>query len=199
MSAQSATGSSLMILIAHPSGEENWSRFVQRYGPRVMALYRFMQLQDADAQDACQETLQKLVLKISTFDPVEGSFRSWLKGVAKNAAIDVLRQGKRVRGVGGDDSDASLAATIEDAWARAQLDELIEFEVCEEALSRARARASDGDWQAFELKELKGLDTTVAAQRLGISRANIYMRVSRVRKLVQEELDRLNGNSTGDQ
>src|SRR5690606_21299237 len=46
----------------------------------------------ADAHDATQEALERIVTSIARFDPARGSFKSWALTVARNVCRDRLRR-----------------------------------------------------------------------------------------------------------
>jgi len=46
----------------------------------------------ADAHDAAQESLERIVTSIALFDPGRGTFRSWALAVARNVCRDRLRR-----------------------------------------------------------------------------------------------------------
>ena len=66
--SQSSTGSTLFRVLADPSDGRAWTRFVNRYAPRVQAWRLCWGLQDADAQEVTQEVLLKLLGGLRTYD-----------------------------------------------------------------------------------------------------------------------------------
>src|SRR5437763_1850266 len=63
-----------------PTDQTAWSKFVDRYAPRIYAWCRQWRLQEADAKDVSQTVLLKLAEKMRVFhyDP-DRSFRGWLR------------------------------------------------------------------------------------------------------------------------
>ena len=77
----SGTSTSLLVRLQQaPADQAAWAEFVRRYGTRIHGWCRRWGLQEADAQDVCQDVLVKLVRAMRAFryDPAQ-SFRGWLK------------------------------------------------------------------------------------------------------------------------
>jgi RNA polymerase sigma-70 factor (ECF subfamily) len=198
LNADFTTGSTLFNLLAHPTHQEHWVRFTKRYGPVILDFYRHMRLQESDAEDACQETLQKLVLRLPTFDPAKGRFRNWLKTVARNAALDILRKTNRLPVVGGVDDLAAMASTIEDAWAASQIERFLDYELLQEAMTRVRKRVNDKTWQAFERIALHNIPPAKAASQLGLPRPTMDTYKGRVQRMIRDEIAKLDREPEGD-
>ncbi len=63
----------------------------------------------ADARDASQESLERLVRELGRFDPSRGSFRGWALTLARNVCRDRLRRRGLERGAFDRDGDAQTA------------------------------------------------------------------------------------------
>ena len=74
-----------------------------------------------------------------------------------------------------------------------RLDAEFDQELLEEALLRARLRVEPHTYEAFRLTVVDGMSGPDAARQLGLPVATIFKAKSRVRKLVQAELQRLEG------
>ena len=59
------------------------------------------------------------------------------------------------------------------------------------AMSQVRLRVEPHTWQAFQLTAIEGVSGADAASRLQLPIASIYQAKSRVQKLLQEEVERL--------
>jgi RNA polymerase sigma-70 factor (ECF subfamily) len=196
MSSASTPATSITLLERlrqQPADQGAWAEFVRRYGPLVYRWCRRWHLQEADAQDVTQAVLVKLAAKMHTFryDP-SGSFRAYLRTLAHYAWCDFLESGKRP-GAGSGDSTAlrALAAAEagEDLGQRlaAQFDE----EVLAEAQARVQQRVQAHTWEAFRLTAVEGLSGAAAAAQLGMKVATVFKAKSKVQKMLQEEVARL--------
>jgi RNA polymerase sigma-70 factor (ECF subfamily) len=176
-----------------PTDQGAWCDFVRRYGPRIYRWCRHWQLQEADAQDVTQTVLAKLVQKMASFeyDPAR-RFRSWLKTVTQHALSDHLETQRRSAQGSGDRQMVQMLEAVEarDDLVR-HLEEEFDQELLEEALLRVRGRVSEQKWEAFRLTALEGLSGAAAAARLHMKVATVFTTKSKVQKLVQEEIARL--------
>jgi RNA polymerase sigma-70 factor (ECF subfamily) len=175
-----------------PADQEAWARFTERYGRKIYAWCRQWNLQEADAEDVTQTVLLKLAATMQTFiyDP-EKKFRAWLKTVVRHAWSDVWSGRKGAAAAGGSQA-VQLLHTVE---AREdfvlRLDDEFDREVLEEAQSRVRQRVVPRTWRAFELTALEGRSGADTAAELGMKVATVFVARSKVQKMLQEEIRRL--------
>jgi RNA polymerase sigma factor (sigma-70 family) len=177
-----------------PPDQAAWREFARRYGGKLYGWCRRWNLQEADAQDVTQIVLLKLAAKMQSFvyDPGQ-SFRGWLKTVARNAWNDYCDSRPRVAAPGGSEA-AQLLHTVE---AREDLVNRLadEFdrEMLDEATARVRQRVTPRTWRAFEMLAYERHSGADAAKSLEMKVATVFVARSKVQKLLQEELRRLEG------
>ncbi len=183
----------LVRLREHPEDQEAWTRFVNHYGPMLYRWSRRWGLQDADAQDVSQRVLVKLVSRLRqlTYDPSR-SFRAWLHTLARHAWSDYLSDQSRAA-LGGTDSALFEIAAQEDFSRRLQ--EAFDAEVYELARLRVQDRVEPHTWEAYHLLAVDGQSGADVAQRLGMKVATVYVARSKVQKMLQEEVSRLQEQS----
>ena len=177
-----------------PADQAAWAQFTERYGRKIYAWCRQWELQEADAEDVTQIVLLKLAEKMQTFQyDREGSFRAWLKTVARHAWSDYLSGRKAAVAAGGSQA-VELLRTVEareDLVRR--LDEEFDRELLDEAAARVRQRVTPRTWQAFELTAVQGRSGAEAAAALGMKVATVFVARSKVQKMLQEEIRKLEG------
>jgi RNA polymerase sigma-70 factor (ECF subfamily) len=143
--------------------------------------------------------LLKLARKMQTFtyDPSQ-SFRAWLKTVTHHAWRDFLEGRARAGGGSGDSNVLEVLQTIparDDLVGR--LDEEFARDLLDEALARVRLRVQPHTWEAFRLLAVEGLSGAEVAARLNMKVATVFVARSKVQKMVQEEVRRLEGPQAG--
>jgi len=195
-SPSSPTSPTLLARLRNdPTDQAAWSAFVDRYGGRIYGWCRRWGLQEADAEDVTQSVLLRLAEKLQTFayDPAR-SFRGWLKTLTQHAWSDYC-EGRRRAGVASADSRA---------WERLQnieaRDDLVvrlkdEFdrEMLDEAMARVRLRVDPAKWEVFRLLALEGLSGAEVGERLAMKVATAFVVRSKVQRMIQEELRKLEG------
>jgi RNA polymerase sigma factor (sigma-70 family) len=176
-----------------PSDQAGWDEFVERYGRHIYRWCRQWKLQDADAEDVTQDILMKLSQKLRafTYDPSR-SFRGWLKTVAHHAWRDFDDSRHDARRPAGADQVQELMLTLEAREDLAQkLEEAFDLELLEAAKVRVRLRVAPHTWEAFRLMALEGLPVAEVAARVHLQVAMVYVAKSKVQKMLQEEIGKL--------
>ncbi|MCI0458774.1 MAG: sigma-70 family RNA polymerase sigma factor [Gemmataceae bacterium] len=176
-----------------PTDPKAWAEFVEHYGRKIYGWCRGRGLQEADAEDVTQSVLLKLAEKMRDFhyDPSK-SFRAWLKTLTHHAWYDFLSSRQRA---GQGSGDSNVLEWLHIAEARdglvQQLEAEFDRELLEEAQRRVQLRVETQTWEAFRLLTFEGLSGAEAAQRLGMKVATVFVARSRVQKLLQEEIQKL--------
>jgi RNA polymerase sigma-70 factor (ECF subfamily) len=177
-----------------PADQAAWVQFTERYGRKIYAWCRRWNIQGADAEDLTQDVLLKLAEKMQTFDyDPSRSFRAWLKTVTRHAWSDSWSGRKAAVAAGGSQA-LELLHTVEareDLVRR--LEEEFDRELLDEAMNRVRIRVIPRTWEAFERTALQGQSGAEAAQELGMKVATVFVARSKVQKMLQEEMQKLDG------
>src|SRR4051794_4218967 len=176
-----------------PSDQASWDEFVERYGRHIYRWCRQWKLQDADAEDVTQDILVKLTQKLRDFayDPSR-TFRGWLKTVAHHAWRDFEDSRRRAQRTAGDSQVQELMLTLEAREDLAQkLEEAFDLELLEAAKVRVRLRVAPHTWEAFRLMTLEGLPVAEVAARVHLQVAVVYVAKSKVQKMLEEEIGKL--------
>jgi RNA polymerase sigma-70 factor (ECF subfamily) len=123
-------------------------------------------------------------------DRVEGRSRlaTWLYRVTYNAALDRLRDRKRVVPVpeDGDDSALPMPKVLVDF--RLSPEEMLRDAEARAALEAAVAALPPTQRAAFQLRDVEGLSTAEAAEALGVSETNLKVRLHRARLALRDKL-----------
>jgi RNA polymerase sigma-70 factor (ECF subfamily) len=178
-----------------PTDQAAWAEFAERYGRKIYGWTRRWNLQEADAEDLTQQVLLKLAQKMQTFsyDPAK-SFRAWLKTVTHHAWRDFVESRARPGAGTGDTRTLEHLHTIQAGETLAdELDEEFARELLDEAMARVRLRVQPHTWQAFHLLAVEGRSGAEAAEQLGMKVATVFVARSKVQKMLQAEVRRLEG------
>jgi RNA polymerase sigma-70 factor (ECF subfamily) len=179
-----------------PSQQAGWDEFVERYGPHIYRWFRQKNLQHADAEDVTQAVLMKLSQKLRAFsyDPSR-SFRGWLWTVAHRTLRD-YQDGRRPHPVVGDSQTQELIRTLDARQELSQrLNEAFDLELLEAAKARVCRRVAPHTWEAFRLVALEGLPVAEVAARVRLQVGAVYVVKSKVLKMLQEEIGKLQTGS----
>jgi RNA polymerase sigma-70 factor (ECF subfamily) len=183
----------LGLLRRDPMHPAAWAEFVEHYGRKVYGWCRKWGLQEADAQDVTQDVLLKLAQKMRTFDydPAR-SFRAWLKTLAQHAWSDLLASRQRHPPGSGDSRMMEQLHSVEARQDLAQhLEEEFDRDLLDAAMVRVRLRVEARTWEAFRLLALEGRSGAEVGEQLGMKVATAFVARSKVQKMLQEEIQKL--------
>jgi RNA polymerase sigma factor (sigma-70 family) len=180
-----------------PADQAAWGEFAERYGRKIYGWCRHWQLQEADAEDVTQQVLLKLAHKMRTFsyDPSR-SFRAWLKTVTHHAWRDYVETRQRPGAGSGDTQVLEQLNTVQARDGLAdELDEEFTRDLLDEAMARVQLRVQPHTWQAFRLLAVEGRSGAEVAEQLGMKVATVFVARSKVQKMLQEEVRKLEGKA----
>ncbi len=189
----SSTSVSLLIQVQDPENHQAWSRFDAKYRPLITHFcQKKFSMSPADADEAAQDVLVKLVSNMKAFDyDSSRSFRAWLSTVARNSVIDGMRKKRLDQATGGSEQIDRLKnvpekpSTAEDELAETLSLELRQmlFDECEELVKN---RVTEQTWNAFAMLRA-GKKAAEVAEVLSMKVATVYRAKTRVLKLFREE------------
>jgi len=152
-----------------------------------------------DAEDVVQETFSTVVEHLGGFRE-EASFYTWISRIATNHALKLLRKRKGLPTVPLDeDRDASRDALPHPEfiapWSQDPT-EAAQDPAHRRLIDQALAELDEKYRVVFVLRDVEGLSTEATAQALGITVANVKVRLLRARLQLRERLTRELGDET---
>jgi len=151
-----------------------------------------------DAEDVTQQTLLSALENLGGFRH-EASFGTWLRRLATHAALKVLRKRRGLNTVSldaatdpGEDDSIPHPEYIAD-W-REGPEQLAQRSEIRRQIEDALARLDDKHRPVFVLRDVEGLSVRETAEALGLSEANVKVRLLRARLQLREHLTRLLGD-----
>ncbi len=151
----------------------------ERYAPLIMTVCRRYEQPDFGASDILQETFILVFRKIHQFDSNKGNIESWIKKIAVNTALKVIRK-RKIKFVNIDDNQGSVKELPEES---------IEIEtISEEYLLEKIKELPPGYRMVFNLYVIEGYTHKEIAQQLNISDQTSKSQLSKAKKLLRSKL-----------
>jgi RNA polymerase sigma-70 factor (ECF subfamily) len=167
------TRASLLYRLRDSQDHEAWEEFVEIY---ELAIYRHLRkcgLQDADARELLQDLLVAVSRQISKWElsKERGSFRGWLRQVARNLVINWMKNGqRRIVAFGGPESQPVFDDLVtSDCPESAEFDRELRRSVFQRAAEVVRQEQSTKAWQAFWDIAVIGKTPTAVSREIGMS------------------------------
>jgi RNA polymerase sigma-70 factor (ECF subfamily) len=179
-----------------------FERLVGRLQGRVYGLAYRMLGEPHDAEDVAQQTFLSVVEHLRDFRR-ESAVAGWVLRIAANHALKLLRKrrGLPTVPVGGagepDDGYAGVPHPEVIAPWRDDPAELAERREVRELIDRALAELDDKYRAVFVLRDVEGFSVRETADLLGLSEANVKVRLLRARLALRERLTRTLGDPAG--
>jgi RNA polymerase sigma-70 factor (ECF subfamily) len=178
-----------------------FEQIVSRYEKRIYALAMRILRQHQDAENVVQETFLAVMEHLSDFRG-EASVATWILRIATNHALKVLRKRRGLPIVSLEASQSSQGGDeplphpeFIARW-RENPEELALRAEVRRLLDEALAELDDKYRLVFLLRDVEGFSTRETAETLGISEANVKVRLLRSRLLLRERLTRSLGDET---
>jgi RNA polymerase sigma-70 factor (ECF subfamily) len=182
------------------AGELNaFEELATRHESRIYTLALRLLRNEHDAEDVTQQAFLSAVEHLAEFRE-EASFATWLSRIATYAALKVIRKRK------GLDTISFEAATEPAApdepvpapdfiadWRQSPA-ELVERNETRRLLDEALAKLDEKHRLVFLLRDIDGLSVRETADALGLSEANVKVRLLRARLQLREHLTRVFGD-----
>lgn len=170
-----------------------------RHERRIYSLaYRMLQ-SPQDAEDVTQQAFLSTVENLAQFRE-EASFATWLYRIATFAALKVIRKRKGLVTVSleeateaREDYDSIPHPEYIADWKQSP-EQLVERHETQRLLEDALALLDDKHRLVFVLRDVEGLSVRETATTLGLSEANVKMRLLRARLQLREQLTRTLGD-----
>jgi RNA polymerase sigma-70 factor, ECF subfamily len=177
---------------------EAFETLAGRHEQRVYALARRITANDHDAQDVTQQAFLSALEHLEGFRQ-ESSFATWLSRIATHAALKIVRKREGLPTVSLEENTAQDAEGhiphpeyIAD-W-RESPEHLVERNETKRLIDAALAQLDAKHRVIFVLRDVEGLSVKETAEALGISEANVKVRLLRARLQLREQLTRAFGD-----
>ena len=189
----------LLVLRAKAGDLDAFETLATRYERRVYSHALRLVRQEQDAEDVTQQTFLSVVEHLADFRQ-EASFATWLLRIATYAALKIIRKRKGLDTV-------SLEASTEPQedspeiphpeyiadW-RESPERLVERHETQRLIDTALAQLDDKHRLVFLLRDVEGLSVRETAEALGLSEANVKVRLLRARLQLRERLTQAFGD-----
>lgn len=174
-----------------------WNDFVERYARLFFHWFHLWHVDPFEMEDVLQETLLRVLGNVRHFQRRRhGSFRAWLRTLAYNCWKQLAENAERQLALRGVDNSLNenwdrlktrmaedSLLKIFDAWA---MEELLNM-----AHSRVRRRVEPETWECYRLFVLENEPIVAVTAAMNAEPQMIYARVFRVRRLVREDMERI--------
>lgn len=167
-----------------------FEELVGRLQPRVFGLTLRILGETHDVEDVTQQTFLSLIEYLGEFRG-ETAVAGWVLRIAANHALKLLRKRRGLPTVPLADADDNYADVPHPRYIapwRDDAGELASRRETRELIDRALAELDDKHRAVFVLRDVEGFSVKEAADLLGISEANVKVRLLRARLALREKL-----------
>ncbi|HOW19692.1 MAG TPA: sigma-70 family RNA polymerase sigma factor [Phycisphaerae bacterium] len=186
------------VRLARQGDYEAFERLVARHERSIYTLAMRIVRNPEDAEDVVQQTFLSVLEHLDGFAG-QSQFRTWLVRIATNHALKTLRKRRGLpiaaTGAGGEDDDTRLPHPEFIAPWRDDPVELAGRRETQELLDAALDQLDEKYRLVFLLRDVEGLSTEETARELGITVANVKVRLLRARLMLREKLTRTLGDT----
>ena len=179
---------------------EAFSLLVERFQRRVFAVARRIVGNPHDTEDVTQQTFLSVMDHLGDFRE-ESSVATWILRIATNHALKVLRKRRGLPTVSidapaGDEADSYAALPHPEFIAqwRDEPSRLVQQREVRQLIEAALAELPEKYRVVFVLRDIEGLSVKETAEALGLTEANVKVRLLRARLDLRERLTRALGD-----
>jgi len=188
-----------LVQRAKAGDPEAFETLTSRYERQVYTLAFRIVRQEQDAEDVTQQTFLSVLEHLAGFRE-EASFATWLFRIATHAALKIIRKRKGLDTVSleeatepRDDGDTIPHPEYIADW-RQSPEELVRRNETRRLLEEALDELDEKHRLVFLLRDVEGLSVKETAEALGLSEANVKVRLLRARLQLREHLTRVLGD-----
>lgn len=175
-----------------------FEELVNRHEKRLYGLLQHMLRNPEEAKDALQTALLQALDGLPNFRG-DAAFGTWITRIATNAGLKVIRQRQRrpstsLEAATEPDADGHIAHPEYIADWRDEPSRLLEHQEMRELIAQTVDTLPEGQRLVFVLRDLEDYSIQETAKALGITPANVKVRLLRARLAIRERLTRIFGN-----
>ncbi|GBD34961.1 ECF RNA polymerase sigma-E factor [bacterium HR36] len=186
-----------LVARARSGDFEAFQEIVLRYQSRIYTFARRLLGNDADAEDVTQETFLALLEHLDQYRG-EGPLLSWLLRIAANEVHRLWRrQNRQVAQADATEEEDSISQLPRPEFIAPWRDDPQQLLLRRETatlLDQALAELPEKYRAVFVLRDIEGFSTEQTAEMLGLSVANVKVRLLRARLMLREKLTRYFGD-----
>lgn len=190
MAALSETRTEAQIIASILAGNTHeFHDLIRPYERSVYGMALSLLRNEADAEDAAQETFLKAFRNLTNFRG-DSKFGTWLISIALNEARSRLRSRKNVKLESLDESEegqGTVTPALLRDW-REIPSEALERKEIRQLLQQALADLPPTYREVYLLRDVEELSINESAEALGISIASVKVRLHRARLMMQKKL-----------
>lgn len=189
------TRQSLLSRLRSLDDQASWKEFFDTYWKLIYSTARKAGCNDAEAQDAVQETVLAVSKQMPSFqyDPQIGSFKGWLLRQANWRIQDQFRKRLPAKATEFDQPRTDLVSRVPDP--AKELETIWDAEwnrhLLEAAVARVKRKAEDKQFQIFDLYVLHQWSVPRICAFLNVGRGQVYLAKFRISRLLKKELQTL--------
>lgn len=194
-----ADGDAVLVSRAQGGDLAAFEALATRYERRVYSLALRIVRHEQDAEDVTQQTLLSVLEHLAEFR-AESSFATWIMRIATHAALKILRKRRGLDTVSLDqttdpqeDSDQVPHPEYIADW-RESPERLVVRHETRQLIDEALGRLDEKHRLVFLLRDVEGLSIQETAEALGLSEANVKVRLLRARLQLREILTTVFGD-----
>lgn len=184
------TTTALLNALHDPADQRAWFELNARFRPMIEACARSLGLNDDEAEEAGQRAFAEVTqsYRAGKYQRGRGRLRSWIIGITRHVAMDVLRE--RGRAHRGESAIVNLPddATLTTVWERQRRQSVLRDAM---ATLRERTQLDDRTIRAFELYVMHGVPAQEAGRQCGMSIDEVYVAKNRVTNKLQEIVEQI--------
>ena len=176
------TNGSLLLDLQQGHAQQRWDEFVDIYRPLITHALRRTGIPAQELEDVHQSVLLQLVkvLPLFCYQREKGFFRSWLRRVAMNQAVDYRRRTGRTENV------LISSDAVAEACSEADLNGQFDRELLAAALKGVQGEFRQRTWECFSQRVLLQKPAEQVSRDLGLSENAVYINTSRVLSRLRE-------------